>query len=300
VLFVAQAVQAMALGALQGTAAPTLVEQDPSDDRRRASAIASALTVGGAAAGPLLAGLLAQYAALPLRLVFLVETGLLAVALVAVIARLPLREQRQRWRPRRPTVPEGIRRRFAVASISVFVARAVAGLFLSLIPSFVTMTLKGSLALAGGVVALMLGCATTMQLTGYRLESLRAQTFGLVVMIPGLAALLAADLTRSVAWLLAATVLAGTGMGLAFMGSLGDVNEIAPQDRKSDVVASYYVVVYIATALPAVGVGALTVTAGPSTAIQAFAYAVIAICLAGPTGLLIELHTRTRSRQAHL
>lgn len=30
VLFVAQAVQAMALGALQGTAAPTLVEHDPS------------------------------------------------------------------------------------------------------------------------------------------------------------------------------------------------------------------------------------------------------------------------------
>src|SRR5581483_2625494 len=57
VLFLAQAVQAMA--------APTLVEQDPSDRRRRASAVASGLTVGGAAAGPLLAGLLAQYAALP-------------------------------------------------------------------------------------------------------------------------------------------------------------------------------------------------------------------------------------------
>lgn len=35
------------------------------------------------------------------------------------------------------------------------------------------------------VVALMLGCATIMQLTGYRLESLRAQALGLVVMICG-------------------------------------------------------------------------------------------------------------------
>jgi MFS family permease len=59
------------------------VEQDPSDRRRRASAVASGLTVGGAAAGPLLAGLLAQYAVLPLRLSFLIEVALLAVALAA-------------------------------------------------------------------------------------------------------------------------------------------------------------------------------------------------------------------------
>ncbi len=127
VLFVAQAVRAVGLGALQGTAAPTLVERDPSDHRRRASAIASALTVGGAAAGPLLAGLLAQLTPMPLRLAYLVEVGLLAVALVAVTRMLPLREDRQRWRPRRPSVPAGIRRAFGVAAISVSVAWAVAG-----------------------------------------------------------------------------------------------------------------------------------------------------------------------------
>jgi hypothetical protein len=31
-----------------------------------------------------------------------------------------------------------------------------------------------------------------------------------------------------------ATVLAGLGQGLAFMGSLGDVNQIAPDQRKGD------------------------------------------------------------------
>jgi MFS family permease len=180
--------------------------------------------------------------------------------------------------------------------VSATAAWAVAGLFLSLIPSFVTTTLHGGLDLAGGIAALMLGCATIVQLTGYRLESLRAQTLGLAVMIPALFGLLAADLTQGLAWLVAATVLAGTGMGLAFMGSLGDVSEIAPENRKGDVVASYYVVVYVATALPAVGVGALTVATSPSTAFQAFAYAVIAICLAGLTGLLLEL--RARFRQA--
>jgi MFS family permease len=295
VLFLAQAVQATALGALQGTGAPTLVERDPSGHRRRASAIASGLTVGGAGAGPLLAGLLAQYAVLPLRLVFLVAIALLAAALVAVSRWMAWQPERRRWRPRRPTVPAGTRRPFAVAAISVFVAWAVGGLFLSLIPSFVTVTLHGGPALAGAVAALMFGCATVVQFTCYRLESLRAQALGLVVMVPALVALSAADLTGTLGVLLVATVLAGTGMGLAFMGSLGDVSQIAPDDRKGDVVASYYVVVYVGTALPVIGVGALTVATDPSTALQAFAYLVIALCLTGLAGLLVELRSRARS-----
>jgi phosphatidylserine synthase len=128
--------------------------------------------------------------------------------------------------------------------VLVSVAWAAAGLFLSLIPSFVTETLGGGVALAGAFAALMLGCAMTVQITCYRLKSLRAQTLGVLVMIPALAALLVADRTRTLGWLIAGTVSAGVGMGLAFMGSLGDVHESAPDDRRGDVVASYYVVTY--------------------------------------------------------
>jgi predicted MFS family arabinose efflux permease len=231
---------------------------------------------------------------LPLRLVFLIEVGLLAAALVAVRLKLPARERRRRWRPRRPTVPEGMRRRFAVASTSASVAWAVAGLFLSLIPSFVTETLGGAVAEAGALVAVMLGCGMVVQLTCYRLPSVRAQTLGLVVMMPALVALIVADQTRSLGWMLAASIVAGAGMGLSFMGSLGDISESAPNDRKGDVVASYYVVVYTATAMPAIGVGALTVAAGSSTALHVFGYAVLAMCLAGLVGLRLQARPRRR------
>jgi hypothetical protein len=90
------------------------------------------MTVAGAGAGPLLAGLLAQYAVLPLRLAYLVEVGILAIALVGVTAVLPLRRRRERWRARRPTVPAEIRRAFVIAATSASVAWAVTGLFLSL------------------------------------------------------------------------------------------------------------------------------------------------------------------------
>jgi predicted MFS family arabinose efflux permease len=240
-----------------------------------------------------LGGLLGQYAALPLRLCFLVEIGVLAIALVAVISTVPPRSDRRPWQPRRPTVPPDIRRSFLVAGISAFVAWAVTGLFLSLIPTFVIEVLRDdNLAVAGAVMALMLGSSAVTQLAGQRLESLRAQTGGLIVMVCGVVALIIAVLDVSLPLLLAASVLAGAGQGLAFMGSLGDISEIAPAERKGDTVASYYVVVYLATALPAVGVGILAQLAGLSTAFLAFAYVVIAICLAGLGGLAAELRTR--------
>lgn len=296
VLFVAQAVQALGLGALQGTAAPTLVEEDPTGHQRRASATASGLTVAGAGAGPLLAGILAQYGPLPQRLAYLVEIGLLAVALFAVLRLLPARPDRQPWRPRQPSVPAEIRRPFVVAAIAAFVAWAVTGLFLSLIPSFVTTVLKiDNLALAGGLVAILLAPAAAVQLLGPRVESLRAQAAGLVVMIVAVAVLLVADLAESLAVLIVAASLGGIGMGLSFMGSLGDVNAIAPADRNGDIVASYYVVVYVGTAIPVIGVGVLAQGVGLPSAIEVFAYVVIAICLVGLTGLGREIRVRRGS-----
>jgi MFS family permease len=218
----------------------------------------------------------------------------LAVAPGAVIVTVPSRSQREPWRPRRPSVPPEIRRSFIVAGTSAFVAWAVTGLFLSLIPSFVITVLgDDNLAVAGGVMALMLAVSAVAQLAAQRLESLRTQTAGLGVMILGVLALIFAVVETSLAVLLVASVLAGIGQGLTFMGSLADVSEFAPADRKGDIVASYYVVIYVATALPAVGVGVLAQLASLSTGILVFAYVVIAICLAGLAGLATELRRRT-------
>jgi hypothetical protein len=79
------------------------------------------------------------------------------------------------------------------------------------------------------------------------------------------------------------------------MGSLGDVGEMAPRDRKGDIDASYYVVVYVGTAVPAIGVGALAQAAGLPTAIAVFAAVVIVICLAGLAGLIVETRNRAGS-----
>lgn len=288
-LFVAQAIEGVAMGALQGTAAPTLVEYDPRRDRRRASTVASTATMGAAAVGLLLSGALAQYGPLGRRLPYIVEIGLLTAAFVAVLVLLPKRRNRRPWRPRRPTVPAEIRRPFILASMSAFVAWAVGGLYLALVPSFVATALhEPNLLVAAAIVALMMGTSAVVQAVARSWPSRRVQLAGVATMAVGVAAIAVTTHVKVLPLLVVATLLTGGGHGLAFMGSLGDVNEIAPDDRKADVVASYYVVVYAATALPVIGVGVLAGVLGLLPAVSIFSYVVLAVCIAGFVGLLAE------------
>jgi MFS family permease len=290
-LLAAQAVQALALGALQGTAAPALVENDPTGNTRRAAAIASAATLAGAALGPLLAGVLAAHAPLSPRLPYLVEVALLAVAF-AGLRMLPHSASDARWRPRRPEIPAPIRRPFVIAAVSAFVGWAVTGLFLALIPSFVVMELHGGLVFAGLILTIMLGCSAVTAALSPRLPSLPTQISGIVTMGIGVGVLFAAARTSSLPLLLVSTLVAGVGQGLTFAGSLADVNELAPEEHKANTVASYFVVVYPGTALPVIGVGALAGSIGLVAAIQVFAVVVVAACLAGLIALLAEHRAR--------
>jgi len=117
-------------------------------------------------------------------------------------------------------------------------------------------------------------------------------------MIIGVTALIFAVVNKSLVILLVASILAGILQSLAFMGSLADVSQIAPADRKGDIVATYYVVVYVATALPAVGVGILSDLGSLSNAFLISSYAVIGICATGLVGLTVELHARSAGRNS--
>ena len=79
--------------------------------------------------------------------------------------------------------------------------------------------------------------------------------------------------------LFAATVIAGTGQGLAFLGGLTAINQAAPAGRHSDVLSSFYVIIYLGVGLPVIGVGFLATVTGLLTAVQYFAGAVSLLCL---------------------
>jgi MFS family permease len=247
-------------------------------------------SVGGLGVGPLLAGILAQYGPVPRRLPFLVEIMALIPAALAVVT-LPGQAARAQWRPRRPQIPETARRVFLVSGSANFLAFAVIGLFLALIPTYVaTLAHSGNLVLGGGAVAVMITCSVAAQITAHGRRSSTTHAAGLCLLAAGLI-LLAAGAVSSLPLLLAATAIAGVGQGLTFLAGITDVTAVAPPDRRADILSSFYVIVYLGVGLPVIGVGFLATATGLLRAVQYFALAVAAGCLA----LTTVLARRSRS-----
>src|ERR1700689_714546 len=84
-LIAARIVSGLSAGLMTGTATATLTELIPADAHRRASLVATVANMAGLGLGPLVAGVLAQYAPDPTRLVF---EGYLAVLAVAALVLL--------------------------------------------------------------------------------------------------------------------------------------------------------------------------------------------------------------------
>ncbi|QLH19365.1 MFS transporter [Streptomyces sp. Rer75] len=291
-LFGARLLQGLAVGAASGALTAALSELEPHGDRRRAALVSTVASVGGLGAGPLIAGLLAQYAPSPRVLPFVVEILLLVPAAIAM-ATLPKTHTTTKWRPRRPSIPSSMRGVFVSSGTASFLAFTVIGLFLSLVPTYVT-KLSGSsnLALAGGAVTLMLACSVLAQIRASGKESLGIQIAGLAMLAAGLVLLAVAGDISSLPLLLVATVIGGLGQGLAFLGGITEINHAAPKDRHADVLSSFYVVIYLGVGVPVIGVGFLATATGLLQAVQLFAGVVAVLCL-------VDLAVLARKRRAH-
>lgn len=278
-LFAARILQGLALGAASGPLTAALSELEPDGNRRKAALVSTVASVGGLGLGPVLAGGLAEYGPAPDVLPFVVEIALLVPAAVA-ISTLPTARARTRWRPRRPGIPAAMRGAFATSGTASFLAFAVIGLFLALIPTYVA-GLSGSrnLLLGGAAVALMLVCSALAQLLAYGRDAHSLEQLGLPLLAIGLVLLAVAGSLSSLALLLVATVVGGTGQGLAFFGGLTAINHRAPADRHADVLSSFYVIIYLGVGLPVIGVGFLATAVGLLTAVQWFGCVVAALCI---------------------
>ncbi|MQY30861.1 MFS transporter [Nocardia aurantia] len=278
-LFAARILQGVALGAASGPLTAALNELEPNGDRRRASLVSTIASVGGLGTGPLLAGLLAQYFPAPRVTPFGLEIVLLIPAAVTV-ALLPATTVTARWRPRRPEIPVAMRGIFATSGSAGFLAFAVVGLALTLVPTYVA-TLSGSrnLLLGGAAVASVLACSAVAQVLGYGRSARALQLSGLPLVAVGLILLAVAGSVSSLTLLLVATVTAGVGHGLVFLGGLTAVNHAAPAGRHAEVASTFLVVLYLGTGVPAVGVGFLATVSGLLRAVQVFAVGVAVLCL---------------------
>nr|WP_243437523.1 MFS transporter [Streptomyces sp. FH025] len=280
----------LSAGLFTGTATAYVLELAPPEHRARAGFVATAANMGGLGCGPLLSGLLSQYAPHPLALPFAVHLVLLAAS-SALVLRLPetvTGARRLRTaRPVRPALPPEVRRVFVPAGVAAFAGFALLGLFTSVSPAF----LGGDLgvhnrAVVGLVVFTVFLASTLGQLLVPRLGTARAVPLGCLVLIAGLALLAASLAWSALPPLVLAALVGGAGQGMGLRGAVGAVATASPAEHRGGALSALFVVAYFGISIPVIGVGLLAGPAGLAHAGLVFAACMALLAAASGTYLL--------------
>ncbi|MFD9726075.1 MFS transporter [Streptomyces sp. NPDC059072] len=260
-LYTGRLLSGLSAGLFTGAATAYVMELAPEHGGSRATFVATAANMGGLGCGPLLAGVLSQYAPWPLYLPFVVHLALVACS-TAVLLLLPetVRDRRP-WsavRPQRPGLPPQVRVVFAPAAIASFAGFALFGVFTSVSPAFLSESLDvHNRAVTGLVVALAFFSSTAGQLAVGPVGVGRSLPLGCVGLFTGLALLAGALRWDLLALVVLSAVVGGVGQGLAFRGALAAVAAASPADRRAAVISTLFVVAYAGISVPVIGVGLL-------------------------------------------
>lgn len=281
-LCVGRALHGAAVALATGASAASLRELLPGRPEwaSRATLLSSS---GGVALGPVLGGLLAV-GSRPTAVPFLA----CAAALVLLLAPLVLVRARPAIRPAqgvsrsRLLAPRALslglgdaQGEFWRAAGAGFLSYAVFGYCLSLAPGYFAATLRvSSLPAVGAIAGLVLAASAAVQLAPRRRRrspvSVLAAPLGLMLLGAGtLAAALAAQAGAAVV-LVTAIVAAGIGQGVAFRALFERFAAAVAPGRHAQAVSTLYVVTYLGSAVPVVGLGALAGVVGIPLASDVF------------------------------
>jgi hypothetical protein len=173
-----------------------------------------------------------------------------------------------------------------------FLSFTVFGFCLSLAPGYFAQIVHAdSRPLIGLLAGLTLGCSALSQLLAVRGRF--AVPAGLAVL--GLSVLMiAAAAAWSSPWLLIlASITAGVGQGVAFRTVFNDVAGKVEAARHAQIISTVYVITYLGSAIPVIGLGLATGMVGLQSAVAGF----VVVCAAAALTLAgITLRTALRRR----
>ncbi len=298
-LLVGRILSGMSAGIFTGTATAAVVEAAPARWRDRAPAVATVANIGGLGGGPLLAGLLVEYAPQPLHLTFVVHIVLAMLAAGAVATAPETSARDGHIGVQRLSLPPGVRSVFVTAALAAFAGFAVTGLFAAVAPSFLADVIGvDNHAVAGAVSSSIFIVSAATQLVTQKVPPSRAVAWGCAILVAGMAILAVALHISSLAGLLAAAVVAGIGQGISFSRGLAAVVQDSPPDRRAEISSTYFVVAYVALSLPVVGAGLATRAWGLRTAGVGFAAAAAGLALVCLVAILVQESRESRRSTA--
>lgn len=258
-----------------------------SKDLQRAAATTSLLIAFGFGLGPVIGGLIAQWAHAPLRVSYLpsIVMGLIAIyALFNLPAHehRPLQQARKKafWRPSLHIPAQTARKPFLLASMTAFAAFAMFSLFASLAPSFMrSMVPWHGPAVSGLSIGLILFMSAGFQLTVRKWPLKRSLILGLLSFtLSNLLLIINLHYTSTLLFTSSVISLA-FGHGLCLISGMGLVNRIAQPENRAATTSSYLIVGYLGAILPILGIGFLADQYNLSLALITFCLSLALLCL---------------------
>lgn len=296
VLLVGRVLSGLSAGLFTGTGTAAIIEAAPQSWRDRAPAVATVANIGGLGLGPVLAGVLAQYAPSPLHLTFVVHIVLAALATIAVLIVPETSSRTGSIGFQRLSVPPEVRLVFITAALAAFAGFSVTGLFTSVAPSFLA-TVVGidNHALAGVIAGSIFAASAVAQIAATRMQPARAVAIGCAILAAGMAILVVALVFSSLVGLIAAAVVSGIGQGISFSRGLAAVAERTPAQRRAEVSSTYFVVAYIAISVPVISEGFAAQALGLRPSGIVFA-AVVGVLALGCLAAILRQESRSEER----
>jgi predicted MFS family arabinose efflux permease len=300
-LIAARVLSGLATGSAVSALSAYLTEL--ADGRRVALApvVASLSGYTGLAVGALGTSVLVQYAPSPLRLVYWVVLVLLVVSALAVVAMRETGEKRPGTLASLApivAIPSQVRTTFASALAPVIGLWALSGFYLSLGPGLLTRIVGSRNHLWGGaVIVACYGSAAISGSISRRVSSQSEALFGSIGLLLGVVLTFVAIATSTAAVFLIGCVVAGVGLGPAWLGSFRAISLLASPSDRAGTVAAIYLVSYTAFSIPIVIAGVATTHFRVHSVALVYA-AVIAVLAA--IGVVAELPAyRQNRRRAH-
>ena len=257
-LFVARALQGVAVGIATGALGAALLELQP-EGSGLAPAVSSAAPPLGLAIGGFGASALVQYGPARTHFVWWLLLGAGLAGVVAVLAAPESGVARSGSRPSvlpRLRVPRAARGVFAVALPCLIGVWALSGFALSLGPTLAAQLLRSQNLLWGGVViALLYGVGVPVSLAVRKSSPSKVMFGGCVALAVGALIMFVAVATRSSAVLLAGTAVAGLGWTPAFTGAYGTIVALARPEDRAGLISAIFTVGYLAFSIPVVIAG---------------------------------------------
>ncbi len=284
-LIAARIVQGIATGMVSGALSAAIVEAAPAAKKQLGAMITSVSPLAGLAVGALLTGFAVALSAHPVPLVFGLLTAICVIAALAVLfipeSAVPRPGALASLIPR-ISVPRKARGEFLRSLPVTFSVWALAGLFLSLVPSLMQQVFDVHSGIVNGVViAVLFGMGSAAPTLLRKLAPALAGAIGMSSIVAGVLMAIASLYSGLLPLFFAGALVAGFGFGSAFSAQVQILAPLADNHERAELFAALYAACYLSFSVPAMVAGMLISRLGLRVTIEGYLTLLVVVAACG-------------------